>query len=1027
MGVPLPPELPGKFYLLPELINLNRLESRPRLIDRDGVDFSDSGETSCWYFSLNGQWRFSFLRCPEDAPEGFVRPDFDDSGWTSLPVPSNWQMKGFGHPHYTNVKMPFRATPPAVPSSNPTGLYRKEVSVAKNWLNRRTVLHFGGAESVLCVWLNGKFVGLSKGSRLPAEFEITSELREGKNLIAVMVVQWSDASYLEDQDHWWLAGIFREVFLRSTPPVRIDDIFAEPLLEKNLSGAKFRFRARLGFPDRPEEGWTVTVRLTDPKGHSVWSEPWTLEVDAKINDETRKWWQLEGVRPVAAPLLWSHENPNLYRAHLELCFGEIVYERHAFHVGFRRLEITGRSLLINGQRVLIKGVNLHDHHDREGRAVPRETMEADVRLMKRLNMNAIRCSHYPADCYLYELCDRHGLYVIDEADIECHAFRNSLADDPRYAAAWLDRGMRMVQRDKNHACIIAWSLGNESGYGASHDALAGWIRRYDPNRLIHYEGATREMNWAWGATGAHRPDYFSVTDLICPMYPPLERLVEVSAHAEEPRPCIVCEFSHAMGNANGNLREYFELFESMPGLQGGFIWEWVDHGLVKVDPNGREFWAYGGDFGDTPHDANFVADGLVWPDRTPHPAAFEFKKLAQPLRLEAIDGTKGVFRLHNKQSFTSLEWLKGSWVIESDGLQVASGLLPALDVCPGDFWEFSLDPDAMTRAAAQAEETFIRFSFSASREESFCPAGEEMAWEQFLLFPARKMKAESPDRKPDVALKCEMDEASGLWRSWAFHGQELLISAPTLNLWRCPTDNDGLRLLGPGDESKALTRWIDAGYDQVVLEKKSSTQSTSTADLSVFTTTHNISLKGCIRGALQLSWQILPDARLRCDARVELDEDLPDLPRVGLTLSLPGDFERVFWFGRGPWETYCDRKTGGWISRFESTVTDQFVPYLLPQEHGNHTDVRWFELSTSRGKSVRFEYDFPMEFSVSHFSAADLMRARHPGELTPRNETIVNIDFAQRGLGNAACGNDALKQYRLPAGNYNFSFTISFS
>lgn len=1039
--MPLPSNIPANFWEAPELINIHRIASRPRLISHNSASSAllETAEKSEFHLSLDGEWYFKYIQNPNDAPDGFASNGFDFSNWDKIQVPANWTMKGYGKPHYTNVQMPFSDFPPHVPEVNPTGLYYTTFNIDENWAQRRTILHIGGCESVLALWLNGTFIGLSKCSRLPAEFELYRALKQGENTLAAMVVKWSDASFIEDQDHWWMAGIFRETFLRSTPQVNVEDLFVKPVLSNDLQTANISLKARINFPRIPYGNWHLRATLFDENKVRVFADDWLTSFESKTYIERQPWWQISTEKTINKPKLWSHESPTLYTLIVELIDEkDNVTETLKQCIGFRKIEIKDRSLLINGQRVIINGVNRHDHHDTDGKALSPETMELDVLTMKRFHVNAVRCAHYPNDSYFYELCDKHGLYVIDETDIESHAFRLNLCDEPRYATAWLDRGMRMVQRDKNHPSIISWSLGNEAGYGCNHDALAAWIRKYDDSRIIHYEGATRDMHWddnfdiQYDEIRSHRPDHFLATDIICPMYPSLEKLKKFSLENNDPRPCIPCEYCHAMGNANGNLKEYFELFETLPGLQGGFIWEWIDHGIAKQTEDGQKYWAYGGDFDDKPNDINFVIDGLVWPDRTPHPALFEFKKLAQPIAVTQSPKSPAIFSIKSKHYFTTTQWLTLNWVIECEGKELIKSKDISLVLQPRESVEFVLPDDVLSQAKATEKESFVRFSFVAKQATSWCQAGDEIAWEQHKLCDSNTSENKpeqifdinlQPDgviRWKDICLK--MDVNTGLWQSWKKGDIELLALAPKLNLWRCPVDNDGLRLK---DETrpKPLANWRREGLNNIDLTLKSFQQSIID-DVSCITVEHECTLKSGNKVQQKTVWKFLNNGLITVDTVVEVDENLPDLPRLGVQFMLSEGIETCEWYGMGPHESYCDRKAGNWISRFSSTVIEQYVPYILPQSHGNHTDVRWLTLSHKSGHQIHLTFPEPLNISVSHFTDQDLESARHTVDLTPREETIVNIDYKQRGLGNAACGPDALEKYRIYPGRYYFQYSI---
>ncbi len=660
----------AKTWMTPEIIQANRLPSRATAYPypNQRLALANDRDASPWFLPLNGDWDFHLAQKPEDVPADFIQPGFEPAGrdaWMKLPVPGNWTLHGtFDKPHYTNVQMPFPDEPPHVPEKNPTGCYRTVLDLPETWRDRRIVLHFGGAESVLYVYVNGASVGMSKDSRLPSEFDITSFVTVGqKNIVSAVVVKYSDASFIEDQDQWWMGGLHREVYAYSTAPVYLSDLFAVGNLENNYRDGRLKLTAKIGFPGQPEENWQVEAQLYDSKGKAAFRKPLRAAVVVARGSWPRI--QAEFNQAFKKPLLWSADAPHLYRLVVTLKDpnGKFV-ESTSTRIGFRSIEVRDRMLLINGKRVLIKGVNRHDHHDTKGKALDRETMRLDALTMKRFNVNAVRTSHYPNDPHWLDLCDEIGLYVIDEANLESHAYYHQVCRDPRYASAFLERAVRMVERDKNHPCVMLWSLGNESGYGPNHDAMAGWIRGYDSSRPLHYEPGV----WLHGTRKQPTKEAYNsgyrVTDVVCPMYPTIETIIKWATdkkHPDRKRPLIMCEYSHAMGNSNGSLADYWDAFEKYPGLQGGFIWEWIDHG-IKQTKDGKEYWAYGGDFGDQPNDLNFVCDGLVWPDRTPHPGLYEFKHLAQPVK--ALGFNNDAFELKNKQDFATLAWVRSEWELK---------------------------------------------------------------------------------------------------------------------------------------------------------------------------------------------------------------------------------------------------------------------------------------------------------------------------------------------------------------------------
>jgi beta-galactosidase len=887
-------------------------------------------------------------------------------GWREIEVPGLWTMQGFGRPHYTNVVMPFSDLPPNVPEQNETGVYRRAFTIPRGWRSRPVVLHFGGAEGALYVLVNGEPVGIAKDSRTPAEFDISGLVRhDGPNELVAVVVRWSDASFVEDQDLWWHAGLPRSIRLVS-PTVRDVEVRAG-------SDGRFTVLAEQG-----------QVRLSDQRGRAV--------AEGELQDG-----RFDG--EIRSPRLWSAEEPALYTLELD-AGGETV----TTSLGFRDVEIRDRHLLVNGEPVLIAGVNRHDHDDTRGRAVTRELMERDVRLMKQFNVNAVRASHYPNDPYWLELCDRCGLYVVDEANIESHAYYDELCSDPRYRNQWIERVANMVERDKNHPSVILWSLGNESGYGVNHDAAAGWVRARDPSRPLHYEGAIRR-DWGGGR---------SATDVVCPMYADVDS-IEAWATAEtgDSRPLILCEYSHAMGNSNGGLSDYFAAFRQHDALQGGFIWEWVDHGIRQRDRRGREYWAYGGDFGDTPHDANFCADGIVWPDRTPHPALQELKFLAQPIHVESRGG--GRFRIRNRHHFAPLDRYRGEWELTVDGERRKSGRLPALRVAPGESLDIQL------QLPPGNGERFVTFRFFLRQAQEWAPAGDEVARQQIALpgRAAKRARGRAVRPSPDGVFETDnvravVDLAAGVLHELALDGHNVLVDGPRLQLWRAPTDNDGLPQV-PSRRSGVLPRWLELGLDRLQLGVVS-----ARADGSAVELVHRAD--GLVTHRQR--YRLRDNGEVLVENVVELSPKLRDTPRIGVGLTLQPGLERLTWYGRGPWEAYSDRLASTVFGRFESTVTNQYVPYILPQEHGHHPDTRWLTLTDDSGFGLEVRGLPTIGFGASHFTAADLTAARHTNELEPRPEILLSLDHAQRGLGTASCGPDTAERYRLLEPRYSFGYGL---
>lgn len=1041
----------AKTWEMPQLPGLNRLPARATLYPYPSPELALSmdRDKSPWYLSLNGQWDFKIKTRPEEVTEAEVKP----GDWSPIQVPGNWTMQGvdkdhpYGKPHYTNVVMPFPNIPPDVPDQNPTGIYRREFHLPSDWRDRRVVLHFGGCEGALYVYVNAQPVGMNKDARTPAEFDITDLVEYDRpNELLAAVVQWSDASFIEDQDHWWQAGIQREVYLYSTGIPHIQDIFAIGDLSENFSQGLLRLTCKVGISAERPVGCSLEVQLFDPQQHPVLKKPEKIQLAKKF--------ETHGVHPqpvnetyleeiIPAPELWSAETPQLYTLVVTLRTpqGE---ESTGCQVGFRKIEIRDRMLLINGKSVMIKGVNYHDHDDTTGKYVSRDTMEKDVFLMKQFNVNSVRTSHYPKDAYFMDLCDRYGLYVIDEANIESHAYYPDLCRDPRYTHAFVERVRNMVERDKNHPCVILWSLGNESGYGPNHDAAAGWVRGADPSRPLHYEGAIS----SWGGEGWDGGS--RVSDVVCPMYPQIKDIIRWALDDKGHRPMILCEYSHTMGNSNGSLSDYWQAFEKYPGLQGGFLWEWIDHGIRKLDENGRPYWAYGGDFGDEPNDANFCTDGIVWPDRTPHPALSEFKKLVQPVHVEVVDLARGMVRIINKCDFTSLGWLRGTWELTRAGERIRSGKLPALNIPPGKSIEATLPIVANSpqlsspkgrRSAWNEGEYFLNFHFYQREDTPWAPAGYEVGWEQLAL-PFKKPRLKRPSLRltsptsitsgesPRTITLCAgdvcavFDKATGTLIEYGPAGTNLIQRGPLLNVWRAATDNDGIKLMSE-QEWKALPRWLSLGLNNVRHSLVNIQLIQVKGRLPEVEISHRASGRDLWDDFYHTQcFSLLPSGELYIENEVCLGEGVTDLPRVGVNLILVPGLEQLEWYGRGPWENYSDRKASALLALYHSTVSDQYVPYIMPQEHGHKTDVRWLSLQDEKGIGLKVIGYPKLEFSASHFSDNDLFNAKHTYDLHPRPEVILNLDTAMRGLGTASCGPDTLEQYRLLDKEYKFAYML---
>lgn len=986
----------------PAVVHKNRLPGRAYL--------PGSGRA----ISLNGEWKFDCADTPANAPERFFAVDFDTSDWESITVPGNWQMQGYGHPHYTNTMYPFPLDPPNVPTENPTGSYRRTFSLSPESISGRVILRFDGVDSAFYVWVNGQEVGFSKGSRLPSEFDVTPYVHAGENSISVRVYQWSDGSYCEDQDMWWLSGIFRDVQLISLPKVHIWDVKVETRLDEAYKDAELVVDTSLC---GAVSGQKIALALS-LRGDEV-----ARAVAAVEGDSARI------TIPVADPLKWTAETPNLYQLLVTLYDGESEIDSMPVNVGFRKVEMKGENLLVNGVPILFKGVNRHETHPDLGRAIPLSAMVEDILLMKRHNINAVRTSHYPDDPRWYDLCDYYGLYQIDECDLETHGFiynewKGNPTDDPAWEAACVDRMVRMIERDKNHPSIIMWSLGNESGFGVNHRAMADETRRLDPTRPLHYEGDYKQQ----------------VIDVVSSMYTSIEKIegivrgegnpdVGMPAGAADGKPFILCEYAHAMGNGPGGLKEYQELFYRHPKLQGGFVWEWADHGIRQYTEDGREFYVYGGDFGDLPNDSNFVCDGLVFPDRTPSPGLIEYKKVIEPVNVEAVDIATGRFRLINRYDFRTLDHLRLAWSVEAEGRVVQSGTAEIPSLAAGESGEITIPYDSAI--FAPGIDHHVMLSFTLAADETWAGHGHEVAWAQFELpvepiaqasgSMAKIGMVESPHSLvlTGADFELEFDKAYGVISRWEYNGQPLISHGPRLNFWRATTDNDRF-----GPDAKA---WR-AAHLHLLTERVTAVDVVRVAENYVEIRCRTRVAPRTFSRAFDCEYvySVYGNGNVEIHVHGTPKGDWPEtLPRIGLTMELPNELDSVEWFGRGPGESYADSKTAGRVGRYATDVRGLYTPYIFPQENGNRSDVRWVTLTNALGMGLRVSGLPTIDFSAHRFTAMDLEEARHTSELIERDEITLNLDYRQNGIGTASCGPGPLEEYRLHPEEFDFAVRLS--
>lgn len=943
--------------------------------------------------SLDGDWAFALFDHPDDVPESAVTGPAPDH---RVAVPGNWSLQDTGHPtgdrpHYTNVRMPFPGPPPRLPDRNPTGVYRRTFTVPASWRRRQVIVHVGGADSVHAVFVNAAFVGYGTDSRLASEYDATPHLVAGRNEIAIVVIRYSAMSYVEDQDQWWMAGLHRSVLLEARPRVHVDDVRIDTGLDLDTGTGTVTATAVVGFADPPTAGWRIRSTLTDPGGRRI-GRPHLADVDHRHDAAYRftghhvvAHWIVPRCRP------WSAERPDRYRVTVELLdHRDRVVDAVTQQCGIRRVDIAERSLLVNGRPVWIFGVNRHDHHPDRGAALTVDDVRADLVAMRAHNITAIRTSHYPNDPVLSELCDELGMYVICEANLESHAYNTSLCDDDRYRSTFLERVARMVERDRNHPCVIAWSLGNESGYGAHHDAAAAWVRRVDPSRPLHYEGAIfhgpEPATEPDGANGNWIRGGLDATDLVCPMYPTIESIRRYGVDGLGTRPLIMCEYSHAMGNSNGSLADTWDVIESTPGLQGGFVWEWKDHGLRQRMPDGTVRLAHGGDFGDHPNDGNFVADGLMSADLEPHPAMRELAWVYRPVTV-AVRGSGASRRLvvSNRRSFTGIDDLAGEWDLLVGDRFAATGSFGGVEVGPHGSTTVPL-PCAVPSGR---DEVHLTVRWRQRRDTWFARAGHLVAWDQVLLRSRRRPPTRTRSTTHDGVA---VDVAP------------LLTRPVELSLWRAATDNDGFKLLPELSErlgigGSALARWTSIGFHDRTAEQ-------------LVDHVHEV--------------RAHPDGSQTHRHEVVVPDHLADLPRVGVRFGLPERFTVLRWFGRGPHENYPDRNRSAMVGVWTAPV--DLPPYHVPQEFGLRTEVRWWEaVDPVTGDVVRVDVLEPSTLAIGavRFTAEDLFAAAHAVEVTPRPELVVHLDVAHRGLGTASCGPDVADTHRIPAGAYRFNYRLS--
>ncbi|BDD11710.1 beta-galactosidase (plasmid) [Fulvitalea axinellae] len=999
--------------------------------------------------SLDGTWKFRYATTPDKAPVGFEKGNIN--GWDDIKVPGNWEIQGFGQPIYTNTRYPFPAKPPYIDESmngNAVGSYFREFEVPATWDGMRITLQFGGVSSACYVWVNGKEVGYSQGSRLPAEFEITKYLKKGKNSLAVKVIRWSDGSYLEDQDHWRLSGIHRSVRLLAEPEVSLTDFFARGDLDKNYEDATLRIRPRINVPEgRDVKGWKLEAKLFDAEGKPVPHE----RMEFPLTKIIREYWPYRDnprfgllEAKIFNPKKWSAETPNLYTLVVSVIDNEgKTHEAKSSRIGFRKIEVSpSGQILINGEEILLYGANRHDHSPTGGKTVTREEMVRDLELLKRFNFNAIRTSHYPNDPMWLDLCDEYGIYLIDEANLESHGVGCKLSFMDEWAGAMVERATRMVHRDKNHPSVIIWSLGNESGDGPNHSAMAGWIHTYDITRLVHYESAQGDSkhpdnlekddpgyNELMGKRGANPTDPPYV-DMLSRFYPKHYQLKALAEQDRSGRPIIMSEYSHSMGNSTGNLAEFWEHIREKKNLAGGFIWDWMDQGILTKNDKGESYYAYGGDFGDKPNDGNFCLNGLIAADQTPHAAMWECKRVFQPIEFVQVDAETNLYKVSNRHFFNDLDQFQLRWELQQNGKTVQSGVLPTLRAEAGKAAQVTIPAKAF--AKEPGSEYFLRLSAHLTADKKWANKGHEVAANQFSMgertalptLDLKKYPALSVDRQGgDITVKAKnftarFDNTTGALKEMVYKGEKLISAPLTPQTWRAPTDNEDRGFRTP----KVLGLWKDAVAKGEVTSVNVKEVSPKQVDVEVKRTlasgkaNYNTRYSVYANGDIRISVNFAPSA-----------DKLPNMPKLGASLKVPTKYRNVTWYGRGPQENYIDRLRGADVGLFTLGLDKYAVSYTRPQEYANRSGVRWMALTDARGKGVVFVADSLLETSVWPHSKETLEKAKHTYDLKPDTDLTVNLDGLQMGVGgDNSWGAIAapLDKYQLKAQPYHYGFTI---
>lgn len=961
--------------------------------------------------NLNGVWKFMFLDAPEYSPEGFFNSDFDVTKMDDITVPGNWQLQGYGKMHYSDLWYNFPINPPYVPTENPTGIYKRTFFVEESYRDKKIIIRFCGVDSAYHLWINGKEVGYSKVARNESEFDITDLIRVGEeNDVTVRVYQWSDGTYLEDQDMWWESGIFRDVEIIGVPKDGINDYKVIADLDDEYKNGIFKVEAFL----RTTKEVNVTFELVDAGENTVFTKTVVAKEGKACIDEV-----------ITNVNHWTAETPYLYKLFMTVEDDGQIVEVIPQNVGFRNIRLNGETFLVNGVAIKFKGVNRHDYSPQNGRVVSREEIEKDIILMKQFNINAIRTSHYPNSYYLYDLCDEYGMYLIAETDLECHGFELTgdykwITDDPSWELAYVSRMTRMIERDKNHPAIIFWSLGNESAFGCNFRKMTDVAHEMDPTRLVHYEGDF----------DVESADVYSTmyTWIENPKKPYLMKdIIEKSK-----KPHIHCEYCHAMGNGPGNLKDYQDLVYAHDKLQGGFVWEWFDHGIESFTESGEKYYRYGGDFGDDPSNKDFCIDGLIMPDRTPSPGLYEYKKVIEPITTTAVDIQKGIINLLSRYDFANLDRFNLVYKVMEDDVILQTGFMAVPSIEARANKDITLPYDLSAIKVKPGAHYYVNISYQLREDTRYASSGHELATAQFEL-PLYK---EGIMVRPEGILNVEKEHTTlhvkGANFSLDFNlvngnlmnivrdGMQVLSKGPRLTLWRAPISNDmeiidKLKKVYFLHLEHEVVMNIDYHMEGNILKVEVDTINSTTNSAWHFKTKYVYTV--CPSG------DILIDVEGTPSGRVDLAPDM--LPRIGVSMHLDKSMEHVRYFGMGPGENYADSKEAAQMGLYANTVDGLFTNYVIPQENGNHMGCKWVSMTNDRGMGLLASTEGDFNFSASWYEDKDLDDAKHTCDLVKRDYIVFNVDYKQNALGTNSCGQWQLDKYRAKFEDFKLSFRLT--